>query len=217
MSAPSGCRAALAAPWVTVDEQQVRCWAGCPSRLGEGGVTGHRGLTQQMSPSFTPQEPLCQTLVRAWGVEPGRRGSRLRVCAKGTSTGCCRSYSPLTGSLSPCPSPAPSVRGGTGKEEGRHWVSGGLGCVLGCSLLLLSPGEPGMSSQDAGVLSRRAASVTGINNQCCTISIFAVFENYLIYRLLDFSTCERCEIVAHYSNLPSLMTSDLEHKNIHFW
>lgn len=73
MSATSGCRAALTATWVTVDEQQVRCWAGFPSRLGGGGVTGHSGLTQQMSPSFTPQEPLCQTLAWAWSVEPGRR------------------------------------------------------------------------------------------------------------------------------------------------
>lgn len=163
MSATPGCGAALAATWVTVDEQQVRCWAGFPSRLGEGGVTGHSGLTQQMSPSFTPQEPLCQTLARAWSVEPGRCGSRLQLRAKGPSVGCC-SYSPLTGSLSPCPSPTPSVRGGTGKEEGRHWVSGGLGCVLGCSLLLLPPGEPGMSSQDQVFSAGTLPPVTGINS-----------------------------------------------------
>lgn len=48
------------------------------------------------------------------------------------------------------------------------------------------------------------------------ISAFSFFEKYLIYRLLNFSTLDRYEMVSNYSNLPSLNTSDLEHNNINF-
>lgn len=124
------------------------------------------------------------------------------------------SHCPLTGSLSPHPSPTPSVRDGTGNEEGRHWVSGGPGCVLGCSLLLLPPGQlGGLSSHDPSAPSRRAASCNR-NKQLVLHDFIFFFEKYLIYRLSHFSNCDRCEMVSHYSNSPSLITSDFEHKNI---
>lgn len=62
-------------------------------------------------------------------------------------------------SLSP---PRPSVRVGTGKEDGQR-VSGRPGRVLGCSLLLLPPGQPGLSSQTQVRPAGLPPCVTGIN------------------------------------------------------
>lgn len=83
MSATSGCRAALAATWVTVDEQQVRCWAAFPSRLGGGG--GDR--TQWSDAADVTFIHTSGTAVpdTGTGMERGTRKarSRLRFCAKG--------------------------------------------------------------------------------------------------------------------------------------
>lgn len=53
-------------------------------------------------------------------------------------------------------------------------MSGGLGRVLGCALLLLPPGEPGLRSRTAGSQARRAASCHG-DKQLPLRSVYFVF------------------------------------------
>lgn len=135
-------------------------------------MAGNSGLTvaEQMSPLFTHSRnggtgPVNQVGMPPpwWSSNLEREGDSQHVSAdcvlSAISTGCCCSYCPLTGSLSPLPFPVPplplpcpSVCVATGKEEGRHRVSGGLGCVLGRPLLLLPPGQLGLSSQDPSSL-----------------------------------------------------------------
>lgn len=150
----------------------------------EGEVAGNSGLTiaEQMSPLFTHSRNGSAGPVNQVGMAPpvveqqsgeGRRQPTClhRLCAK------CYQHRMLLlilppdwVSLSPalpCPTPAsplpPSVCVATGKEEGRRRVSGGLGCVLGRPLLLLPPGQLGLSSQDQVLPPGALPPVTGIN------------------------------------------------------
>lgn len=157
MPATSGCRAGLTTNYHLVKAGAVWCFM---VSLGKGRWQ-ETAIWQLLSRCHLHSN-IQETTWSAGGDTRVGRGSpfpelpvwrgretriRLLRCAKCLScTGLCGSQSPLTGSLSPHPSPAPSVRGGAGKEDGRHRVSGGPGRLLGCSLLLLPPGKPGLSS-----------------------------------------------------------------------
>lgn len=128
-----------------------------------------------MSPSFTPsRNPAPDTGAGAeqwarwawlppWWSQPSGEAARQPALLPGECAQCYQCgklllVSPWLSLSLPWPWTAPSVRGGTGKEEERQRVSGRLGCVLGCSLLLLPPGHLGLSSWDPSAPSRHAAS-----------------------------------------------------------
>lgn len=94
----------------SLDQHQVRCWAGFHSQLGEGEVTRNGGLTaaELMSPSFTPSRTgVPDTGAGMECLNQGGAAPTSDCVLRTAGMGCCCSCCPLTGSLSPCPSLPP--------------------------------------------------------------------------------------------------------------